>query len=153
MIMTISWLEQGNASLSNTMWIIADICGSSLIYHHALLTMNIQRIALSTLQLVACAWWLTQQPDIVEWIPWLARRGQRFLVCIMIELTPQCDMGLLDQPSNTWHTLECVVRMKMYIHSYIYMKSFSTYFISLQCRQLHVSWPPTTANIPGCTNS
>ena len=38
---------------------------------------------------------------------------------IMIDLTVERDLGLLVQPSSTWHTLECAVHMKQDIHSVI----------------------------------
>ena len=38
-------------------------------------------------------------------------------VSIMIELAPCYDLGLLDQPSNAWLTLECAAGyLKLHIH-------------------------------------
>ena len=54
---------------------------------------------------------------------WLDRRRLRFLPSVMIELTAQCNLGLLHihQPSDTWHELECAVNASVLIHSYIFI--------------------------------
>ena len=55
------------------------------------------------------------------------------LACIIIELTPQCDLGLYHEPSHSWYTLEWVVCAYLFIPSCIFMIIFQDVTSSLYC--------------------
>ena len=45
--------------------------------------------------------------------------------CIVIELTPECDQGLWDQPSTVLYMPESAVRVQLYIYSGVDVMMFN----------------------------